>query len=109
MSALLWFLVGTSSLLVMWVFFLAYSALRVKWSTLSLEVKIIGGCVIAIGWLIDLAWNWTFGLLLGITPDWTLSQKCGRLKFGEDWRQPIACYLCKRWLDPFEVGGHCKQ
>lgn len=95
-------------LLVLWTIYLAYTALLAQWDTLNIEVKTVGLLVVFVGYVLDVFINWTIGLALGITPDWTLSQKCGRLKYGEDWRQPIACYLCKCWLDPFQVGGHCK-
>lgn len=101
-------LILLASLPVLWVFFLAYSALLVTWNTLSLEVKIVGAVVVLLGWLIDIGTNWTLGLLLGITPDWTLSQKCGRLKYTTGWRSTVAAYLCSRWLDPFQIGGHCR-
>lgn len=97
-----------ASLPALWVFFLAYSALLANWKALRPEVKFVGCIVIAIGFVIDLGWNWSFGLVLGVTPDLTLSQKCGRLKYGEDWRAPVACYLCRSWLDPFQQGGHCR-
>lgn len=94
---------------VLWVFFLAYSALLANWHSLSPEVKTMGVVVVLIGALIDIGFNWTAGLALGITPDWTFSQKCGRLKYGAPgWRQSFACYLCRNWLDPFQLGGHCK-
>lgn len=94
--------------LILWVLFLAYTALYARWATLRPEVKCVGAMVVLAGLAFDIAFNWTFGLVLGITPDWTLSQKCGRLKKGSDWRTPVACYICSNWLDPFEVGGHCK-
>lgn len=93
---------------VLWVFFLAYSALLANWHTLALEVKIAGAVVVLVGWLIDVAWNWTLGLALGITRDLTLSQKCGRLKYRGGWRATVASYLCRRWMDPFQLGGHCR-
>lgn len=94
--------------LVLWVFFLAYIPLAKYEHLLRPEVRAVGIVVILAGVLIDISFNWTFGLLLGITPDLTLSQKCGRLKKGNDWRAAVARYLCSNWLDPFEVGGHCK-
>lgn len=93
---------------VLWVFFLAYTALKANWKGLRIEVKIVGGVVIAVGLLIDISINWTLGWLLGVGQEWTLSQRCGRLKQGDDWRASVACYLCRCWLDPFEQGGHCK-
>lgn len=93
---------------VLWVIFLAYTALLAQWKTLSIEVKIVGGLVVLFGFVIDITINWTAGLALGVTPDWTLSQKCGRLKYQGGWRATVASYLCSRWLDPFQLGGHCR-
>lgn len=93
---------------ILWVFFLAYTALLAHWSELSIEVKAIGAVVVLVGLVIDIGINWTLGLALGITRDATFSQKCSRLKRGTDWRAPVACYFCRRWLDPFQIGGHCR-
>lgn len=105
-------LIGTAvtlaALLILWTIYLAYTALLAQWASLRWEVKAAGLLVVAVGWLIDVVINWTLGLALGITPDLTLSQKCGRLKSTEDWRAPVACYLCRAWLDPFQIGGHCR-
>jgi len=104
---MIWLLLP-ASLLVLWTIFLAYTALLAQWGTLRVEVKAAGLLVVLIGYVIDITINWTLGLALGVTPDWTLSQKCGRLKRADDWRATVAAYLCSRWLDPFQLGGHCK-
>ena len=91
---------------LLWVLFLAYAALRANWNTLRVEVKIAGFTVALCGLVIDIAVNWTAGLLLGITRDLTLSQKCKRLGQGDDWRAGVAKYLCVNWLNPFDA-NHC--
>jgi len=93
---------------ILWVSFLAYTALKANWKALPLEVKVAGFLVVLFGWLLDVFLNWTAGWLLGVGRELTLSQRCGRLKQGNDWRATVACYLCRTWLDPFELGGHCK-
>lgn len=93
---------------LLWVLFLAYVQLRATWTTLRPEVKAAGAVVITLGWLLDVALNWTIGLVLGVTTDATLSQKCGRLKRTDGWRATVAGYICANWLDPFESGGHCR-
>lgn len=95
--------------LLLWTLFLAYSALWAKRDSLRPEVKVAGILIILVGFLIDVAFNWSIGLALGVTPDLTFSQKCGRLKYeGEGWRRKVAWYCCTNWLDPFQNGGHCK-
>jgi len=71
-------------LLVLWTIYLAYTALLAQWGTLRIEVKAAGLLAVFVGYIIDIAINWTLGLALGVTPDWTLSQKCGRLKRADD-------------------------
>jgi hypothetical protein len=94
---------------VVWVFFLAYTALKANWKTLRIEVKIVGAVVVAIGWLVDIALNLLASILMLDAPqEWTFSQKCGRLKCVDNWRADVAYYFCANWLDPFELGGHCK-
>jgi len=94
------------TLLVLWTFFLAYTALKPKWDTLRIEVKIAGGVVVLVGVLIDIGLNWTFGLILGVTKDLTLSQKCKRIGKGAGWRANVAKYICRNWTNPFDP-GHC--
>ena len=95
--------------ILLWVLFLAYSALLAHWSALRIEVKVVGIFVVLVGLVIDIAFNWTIGLALGVTPDLTFSQKCGRLKHGlVGWRRTGAWYFCSNWLDPFQIGGHCR-
>jgi len=97
-----------ASPLILWALFLAYTALLAQWRTLPLTTRILGAIIVLVAFVVDVAFNWTIGLLLGVTPDLTLSQKCGRLKRGEDWRAPVACWICRTLLDPFQVGGHCR-
>lgn len=99
------------AILHLWTLFLSYSALKVTWNSLCLEVKIIGLVIVIYGFFVDVAINWTLGLLLGVTSDWTLSSKCGKLirtLSKESIRRKVAIYLCANWLDPFEIGGHCR-
>lgn len=91
---------------ILWTFFLAYSSLRQFAPMLRPEVKAVGLVIILVGFLLDVAINWTLGLLLGVTPDATLSQKCKRLKKGDGWRANVAVYLCANWLNPFDP-EHC--
>lgn len=93
---------------VLWALFLAYTALLAQWRWLPLTTRIAGALIVLVAFVLDVVFNWTFGLLLGATPDATFSQKCGRLKRGDDWRAPVACWICRTLLDPFESGGHCR-
>lgn len=95
-----------AGLLQLWTLFLSYTALKAKWSNLRLEVKIVGFIFVLSGLLLDIAINWTIGLVLGITKDFTLSQKCKRLGKLDSLRGKIARYICKNWLNPFDQ-GHC--
>lgn len=91
---------------VLWVLFLSYAGLRANWKRLRIEVKLVGIVVVMAGLMLDIAINWTVGLLLEVTRDLTLSQKCKRLGAGEDWRRIPAGYLCREWLNPFDP-EHC--
>ncbi|MBU0752354.1 MAG: hypothetical protein KJ787_13860 [Gammaproteobacteria bacterium] len=93
---------------LLWVLFLSYAGLKANWNFLRIEVKIAGGLVVLCGFALDVAINWTLGIVLGVTKDFTLSQKCGRISGGAGWQSVVARYLCQNWLDPFELGGHCR-
>lgn len=95
-----------ASPLLLWVLFLAYAGLNANWRHLRPEVKAVGVLVVLCGLVVDVMFNWTLGLLLGITPDFTLSQKCKRLGRGDDWRAPVARYICREWLNVFDP-EHC--
>lgn len=100
--------------LVLWVLFLAYLPLKANWRTLRMEVKIIGGVVIAVGLVVDVTFNLLASIPLRELPqEWTLSQRAGRYKSWASlrpdcWQVKLATYLCNVWLDPFENGGHCR-
>ena len=93
--------------IILWTCVLAYSALKPRWKLLRWEVKLVGIFVVLVGFAIDVAINWTVGLVLGVTRDVTLSQKCKRLR-REDmgWRGDVAAYLCENWLNFFDP-DHC--
>ena len=96
------------ALVLLWTTFLAYVAIKAQWKFLRPEVKIVGALVVLVGFVLDMAINWTLGLILGVTQDVTLSQKCKRIR-REDmgWRGDVAAYLCVNWLNPFDGGDHC--
>ena len=94
------------ALVLLWVFFLSYASLKQFAPVLRPEVKAVGVVVILVGLVIDVTFNWTIGLALGITRDFTFSQKCKRLGRGDDWRAPVARSLCENWLNPFD-SEHC--
>lgn len=95
------------SAFVLWVFYLAYAALYASWEKLSLATKVLGSVVVFIGAVVDVTFNWTVGLLLGITRDVTFSQKISRLKKVGGWRASVSIWICANLLDPFQLGGHC--
>lgn len=95
--------------LILWVLFLAYLPLKANFKTLRPEVKFVGGVVITVGLVVDVTFNLLASIPLREWPqEWTLSQRCGRLKRGDGWPAKVSIYLCEVWLDPFENGGHCR-
>lgn len=94
------------ALVALWACFLSYVAIKAQWKYLRTEVKAVGAIVVLTGFVLDVAINWTLGLALGITQDFTLSQKCKRLGRGTGWRADIAAYLCINWLNMFDP-EHC--
>ena len=96
-----------AAFVVLWTLFLAYSALLPRWKSLRWEVKTVAVFVVLCGVVLDVAINWTIGLILGITRDITLSQKCKRVRRDDmGWRGDVAAYLCEHWLSPFDP-DHC--
>jgi hypothetical protein len=99
---------------VLWLMFLAVMALKAKWSSLPITVRILAAPSVLIAVMLDIAFNWTIGAALFLRlPDYsrheyTFSQRVGNYKRRVDWRAPIAVWICANLLDPFDVGGHCK-
>lgn len=96
---------------VLWLLFLAVMALRWKWHSLSLPVRIIAAPSVLIALVLDVLFNVTIGsvLFLDLPRQWTFSQRVGNYKRRIDWRAPLAHWICSNLLDPFEVdGAHCK-
>lgn len=94
------------ALVALWACFLSYVAIKAQWHFLRPEVKIVGALVVLTGFALDVVINWTLGLILGVTQDMTLSQKCKRLGRGDGWQATVARYLCQNWLNSFEI-DHC--
>lgn len=110
-------IVYTAALLVLlWVLYLAVMCLkRAKdLGRLPLEGRILGAPILAFGLLLNAFINATVLTLVFLelprwrSGEWTFSERVGRhCKHGSGWRQRIGHYLCSRWLDPYEDGGHC--
>jgi hypothetical protein len=101
------YLLILAALPTLWVFFLAYSAIKPRWKSLRPEVKLVAAIVVLIGGAIDIFLNWTGGWILGIPRELTLSQRCAKLrKTDMGWRGDVAQYLCDNWTNPFDP-EHC--
>jgi hypothetical protein len=96
-----------------WIFYLAaMSLLRASAEKkLSLASKWLGYPVIAIGALIDLAFNAIlFSMIfLELPQEWMLTKRLKRhIKHGTGWRKSLAQWICRNLLNPFDhTGNHC--
>ena len=95
---------------LLWLLFLTVMALRWKWNSLPLSVKLLAAPAVLFAVVLDVLFNITIGsvMFLDLPSQWTFSQRVGQYKMRIDWRKPIACWICANLLDPFDVGGHCK-
>lgn len=95
---------------LLWVLFLAVMALQNKWHDLPKTVKVLAIPAVLAAVTLDVLFNLTIGtvLFLDIPRQYTLSQRVGGYKQNNDWRRPIAVWICSNMLDPFQAGGHCK-
>lgn len=111
-----------------WLHFLIFSAYRAAVDAgrvVPLVAKILIAPVLIGGALIDVTFNTLFGWMIyaeapfkGYVIDtasfnhtftsWTLTYRCDRHLSDTDWRGTLARFLCSKFLDPFETGGHCK-
>lgn len=79
---------------------LAKAAPVVRWACWS---------VVAIGWALDVAFNWVLGTIA--LREWpqelTLTKRCSRHMRNPDWRGRLCRWVCDQ-LDLFQDGGHCR-
>jgi len=96
-------------LYVGWLLFIVYGGARVKWNTLNHKVRVLLLPAGAVGFAMDVVFQWTLAslLLLDIPKELTFTQRLERLKAGPDgWRKSAAAWFCANVLDPFDA-GHC--
>lgn len=88
-------------------------------SLVKLFAYAVGAPFAVVGWPLDVAFNWTYGLVLGVTDHLTLSGKLQYLRrvdrgekpdvhgIARPWRVAVANFVCEQLLNPFEKDGHC--
>lgn len=96
---------------LLWVLYLAYSALDYCWKELPIATKVLAVPVLLAGVIVDITFNIFLGsvLFLDLPKEATLSQRMSRLKKGGGWRAIFAQWACASLLDPFQINGHCSQ
>lgn len=97
---------------LLWMFFLAVMALQ--WAkqrgVLSPTTLILAIPGILVAVLMDIALNIVATLpFLDRPHELTFSQRMGRYLREPSWRTPIAKVICGTFLDPFQIGGHCRS
>lgn len=98
-------------LYILWVLFLSVMALKSKWTSLSLPIRVLAVPSVILALVMDIVFNWTLAvvLFLDMPHQWTFSQRVGEYKRRAGWRATLAYWICDNLLDPFEVdGAHCK-
>lgn len=106
--------VGVIAFGVLWLCFLGAMIGRREYldeSNTSVERLAWGGVAVVsvvIGYPLDIAFNWTYGLVLGVTYDKTLSGKLAHIRETQDsgWRRNVADFICGRMLNPYD-DEHC--
>lgn len=93
----------------LWIMFLCVMALRWKWETLPKFLRAIALPAILIAVILDIVFNIAVSVVfLELPKEITFSQRMGRYKYGDGIKQKIAVWVCGNFLDPFQIGGHCK-
>jgi hypothetical protein len=97
----------------LWVLYLAYCTLRVseqngKFAMTPWPVKVFSYTALAVGWLLDVAFNMVAGSVMFLEPphELTFTDRCSRHMDEPNWRGKIARWVCDGWLNPMEA-GHC--
>lgn len=99
-----------------WTLYLAVMNLKMERDRLKLEgkdftieQKIFGYPMLLIGLCMDVVMNFFVGtiLFLEIPKEMLLTTRCQRHMKDDTKRGKMARWICKHFLDPFEIGGHC--
>lgn len=103
MTLFLWFY-------LFWLGFVFAMAARAAWDDLAWFVKLLVAPPVLAVVCIDVWTQWTIANVLFW--DWahevTFTQRLGRYKRGDSrWRKAVATFICRYFLDVFQVGGHC--
>ena len=95
-----------------WTLYLAIVGVVNAWYArrISHMVVLLALPLLATGVVADVLLNATLGTLLfwERPHEWVLTLRCDRLmQHGTPRQANLAAFICKNFLDPFQVGGHC--
>lgn len=104
---------GVGLTAALWLLFLAVMALKTARDNGKLPKVVLpfAYIILYVGLLVDFAVNITVAtvLFLELPKEGTVTSRVSRhLKESSGWRQKLAKFICGNFLDPFEIGGHCK-
>jgi len=96
------------------VFYLAVMNLKRNREALTPIVKVFAYPALGVGLLLDLVFNFTIGtiMFLEIPQEWLMTARLNRhlLDRHNDWRDVVADWFAKNFLDPFDPKGtHVKR
>lgn len=123
------------SYVLVWVFYLAFTALEAKKDKLTPLPKAVARALLVIWAVADIVLNCGPGSLTFLQWPWrtwrseeirsatgmkavalrmralTLTYRCGwnKTALATTWRGAVARWFCEVWLDPFQLGGHCRE
>ena len=96
---------------VTWVFYLAVMNIKRHKDKLTTPAKVLAYPVVAVGYVFDVALNWTVGtaIFFEIPRELVLTHRLKRHKANsKGWRLRRANWICSNLLDPFDpAGSHC--
>jgi hypothetical protein len=96
---------------VFWLVFIVVMAAKASWNTLTLTAKIMLAPVCVLGVLLDVFFNIfiaTF-LLVDFPREAMFTHRLDRYEGMTGWRQTFALWMCRTFLNPFQIGGHCTR
>lgn len=96
---------------VFWLAFISVMGLKERWGILSIPVKVIGAPFVLAFVVADVVLNYTLFTVIffDLPEESTFTKRLERYYWLTDWRGKSARIICQNFLDPFEIGGHCKK
>ena len=103
-------LISVGLVYILWLLFIVVMALSHIWHDLPMTTRLLAVPAVLLAITLDVLLNLAATVFfLDLPKEETFSQRMSRYKREDGRRAGIARWVCSNLLDPFEIGGHCRD